>query len=159
MARVLTAIVFLPILFSALWLGSPIYFIGMAALAIVLGLVEYHRLAKCGGQAQGLVAAAAILTAFYFQRIELVAAVMAALVIIELLMQLFAQRESDDLTGVMPEVSVRLFGVLYVAVLGGYIIALRLVANDANHLPAKLLTLFVDLIFGSPAWSGMVYGY
>jgi phosphatidate cytidylyltransferase len=145
--RVLFAIGFLPVLFSALWLGSPIYFIGLATVAIVLGLDEYHRLAKCGGRVQGFAATAAILLAFYFQRIELVTACVAALVIFELLAQLFAQRDSDDLTGVMPEVSARLFGVLYVAVLGGYIIALRLVADDGNHLSAKLLTLFFVVVF------------
>ena len=147
MARVITAIVVLPILFAALWLGSPIYFIALAAAAVLLGLVEYHRLAKCGGEAQGLLAAVAVLAAFYFQRIEYVAAVIAALVIVELLMQLLAPRENDDLIDVLPTVSARLFGVLYVAVLGGYIIALRLVASDDNHLPAKLLTLFFIVVF------------
>ena len=147
MARVITAIIFLPILFSALWLGSPLYFIVMVALAIVLGLVEFHALAKCGGRAQGLLAAVLILAAFYWQRLEFVAAVLAALVIVELLAQLFAQRDHDDLTEVLPTVSVRLFGVLYVAVLGGYIIALRLVAHDDHHLPAKLLTLFFVVVF------------
>ena len=114
---------------------------------VLLGLVEYHRLAKCGGQAQGLIAAACVLAAFYFLRIDLVTAIVAALVVVELLTQLFAPRASDDLTDVLPTVSARLFGVLYVAVLGGYIIALRLVADDTNHLPAKLLTLFFIVVF------------
>ncbi len=147
MARVITAIIVLPILFAALWLGSPIYFIAMAAAAVLLGLVEFHRLAKCGGQAQGLIAAGGILLAFYFLRIDYVTAIVAALVIVELLLQLFAPRENDDLTDVLPTVSERLFGVLYVAVLGGYIVALRLVADDTNHLPAKLLTLFFVVVF------------
>ena len=147
MARVITAIVVLPILFAALWLGSPIYFIAMAAAAVLLGLYEYHQLSKCGGLMQGLLAAVGVLAAFYFQRIEYVAAVIAALVIFELLSQLFAPRDSDDLTNVLPTVSERLFGVLYVAVLGGYIVALRLVASDENHLPAKLLTLFFIVVF------------
>lgn len=147
MARVLTAIIVLPILFAAIWLGSPIYFIAMAVTAVLIGLVEYHLMTKCGGRAQGLLAAACILAAFYFQRIEYVAAIIAALVIVELLTQLFAQRDSDDLTEAIPTVSARLFGVLYVAVLGGFIIALRLVADDSNHIPAKLLTLFFVVIF------------
>jgi phosphatidate cytidylyltransferase len=147
MARVLTAIIVLPILFAALWLGSPIYFIVMAAAAVIIGLVEYHLMMKCGGRTQGLLAAAGVLLAFYFLRIDLVAAVIAALVIVELLAQLLAQRQSEDLSEAIPTVSARLFGVLYVAVLGGYIIALRLVTDDSHHLPAKLLTLFFVVIF------------
>ncbi|MBI1763669.1 MAG: phosphatidate cytidylyltransferase [Acidobacteria bacterium] len=147
MARVLTAIIFLPFLFAALWLGSPIYFVTLAALAIVLGLVEYYRLAKAGGEAQGLIAAAGIIAAFYFGRHDLVAAILAALVVFELLAQLFGNLDSEDLSHVLPAAAERLFGVLYVALLGGYIIALRTAGGDDLHLPAKLLTLFFIVVF------------
>jgi CDP-diglyceride synthetase len=48
MARVLTAIVFIPILMAALWIGSPFWFVGMAGVAILLGLHEYHSLSRTG---------------------------------------------------------------------------------------------------------------
>lgn len=147
MARVLTAVVFLPILFAALWLGSPIYFSTMAALAIVLGLVEYYRLAKCGGEVCGVLAALGISTAFYFGQHYLVTAIVAVWLIVELLVQLFSKRDSEDLSHVLPTVAERLFGVLYVAVLGGYIIALRVAGGEAAHMPAKLLTLFFIVVF------------
>ena len=147
MARVLTAVVFLPILFSALWLGSPIYFVALAALAIWLGLAEYYALAKCGGLAQGLLAAAGIMTMFYFGRYEQAALVLAALVIVELLIQLFDKRQSEDLSPALPTIALRLFGVLYVAWLGSYIIALRVAGGEGLHLPAKLLTLFFIVVF------------
>lgn len=147
MARVLTALVFLPILFSALWLGAPIYFVVLAALAILLGLAEYHTLTKCGGRWPGLVTAAGIILAFYLGRHELAALCLAVLTIFELLTQLFSQRDSEDLSEVLPTVALRLFGVLYVALLGGYIIALRMAGAEALHLPAKLLTLFFIVVF------------
>jgi phosphatidate cytidylyltransferase len=147
MARVLTAIVFLPILFAALWLGTPIYFVALAALAIVLGLLEYYALMRCGGREQGVLAALGIISAFYFGRPELVAAVVAALVIVELLGQLFIQRESEDLSQAIPMAALRFFGVLYVALLGGYIIALRVAGDEVSSLPAKLLTLFFIVVF------------
>jgi phosphatidate cytidylyltransferase len=147
MARVLTALVFLPILFAALWLGSPIYFVTLAALAILLGLAEYYALAKCGGRVQGLLAVAGIMTAFYFARYELAASILAGLVIVELLVQLFEKRHSGDLAQALPTIALRLFGVLYVGWLGSYIIALRVAGGEGLQLPAKLLTLFFIVVF------------
>src|SRR6266542_3169707 len=100
MARVLSAIIFLPILFAALWMGAPIWFSAIAAAGVLIGLYEYYRLASRGGEVQGLAAA------------------------------------------------VRVFGVLYVAVLGGYIIAIRVIEKpDIPRLAPKLLTLFFIIVF------------
>jgi phosphatidate cytidylyltransferase len=151
MARVLSAIVFLPILFSALWFGSPIWFVGMASAGILLGLYEYYALAKQGGQVQGMMAAVAILAAFYFEKHELIVAVIAALVIVELLVQLFSNASTDagkdDFGHVLPAAGLKTFGVLYVAVLGGYIVALAVIESPIPKLPAKLLTLFFIVVF------------
>src|SRR5215212_2097889 len=121
MARVLSAIIFLPILFAALWLGAPIWFVGIASAGILLGLYEYYALAKQGGQTQGMIAAVAILAAFYFGRHDLVAAAIAALVVVELLVQLFSNADKEDFSHVVPAAAVKTFGVLYVVLLGGYI--------------------------------------
>src|SRR5262245_48631792 len=85
MARVLSAIIFLPILFAALWVGGPVWFSAIAAAGVLIGLYEYYRLASRGGEIQGLAAAAATLAAFYFGRHALVVAIIASLVIVELL--------------------------------------------------------------------------
>ncbi|MCI0662634.1 MAG: hypothetical protein L0220_16325, partial [Acidobacteria bacterium] len=69
MARLLTAIVFLPILFATLWADSPVWFVALAALGILLGLNEYYSLVNHGGQITGqtfcrvfcMLAAAAVL--------------------------------------------------------------------------------------------------
>jgi len=147
MARVLSAIVFLPILFAALWLGAPVWFVAIAGLGILLGLYEYYALAKQGGQIQGMIAAVAILAAFYFGRHELIAAVIAALVVIEFLVQLFGNAGNEDFSHVVPSAAVKTFGVLYVAVLGGYIVALAVIESPIPKLPAKLLTLFFIIVF------------
>ncbi|MBS1786125.1 MAG: phosphatidate cytidylyltransferase [Acidobacteria bacterium] len=161
MARVLTAIVFLPILFSALWLGAPIWFAAMAGLAILLGLYEYYALTKSGGQIQGMIAALAILAAFYFHRHELVLAVVAALVIVELLTQLFTNAGHEDFSHVLADAAVRVFGVLYIAALGGYIIALTVIDSPIPKLPAKLLTLFFMIVFAGDTgayYTGRTFG-
>lgn len=147
MARVLTAIVFLPILFSALWWGAPIWFVAIASAGILLGLHEYYALSKLGGEVQGLIAGAAILAAFYFGRHELIAAVVAALVVVEMLVQLFTRAGEDDFSEMLPAAAVKVFGVLYVALLGGYIIAIRVIESPIPKLAPKLLTLFFLVVF------------
>jgi phosphatidate cytidylyltransferase len=148
MARVLSAIVFLPILFAALWLGGPIWFSAIAAAGVLIGLYEYYQLASRGGEIQGLAAAAATLTAFYFQQRELVVAIIAALVIVEMLIQLGARARDEDFSEMLPVAATRVFGVLYVAVLGGYIIAIRVIESpEIPRLGPKLLTLFFIVVF------------
>jgi phosphatidate cytidylyltransferase len=147
MARVLTAIVFLPILIVALWYGSPIWFSAIAAAGVLLGLYEYYRLAKRGGEVQGLLAAAATLATFYFGRHDLIVAVIAALVIVELLVQLFSRADDEDFSEMIPSAAIRVFGVLYVAVLGGYIIAISVIESPIPQLSAKLLSLFFLVVF------------
>src|SRR5678810_899928 len=96
MARVLSAIIFLPILFAAVWIGGPIWFSAIAAAGVLLGLYEYHRLAARGGEFQGMAAGAATLAAFYFGRHDLIVAIIAALVIVEMLVQLFTRAKDGD---------------------------------------------------------------
>ncbi|HEY7182457.1 MAG TPA: phosphatidate cytidylyltransferase [Blastocatellia bacterium] len=148
MARVLSAIVFLPILFAALWLGGPIWFSAIAAAGVLIGLYEYYRLASSGGEVQGLAAAAAMLAAFYFEQRELILAIIAALVIVELLVQLFTRAGDEDFSEALTAAATRVFGVLYVAALGGYIIALRVIESpEIPRLAPKLLTLFFIVVF------------
>src|SRR5262249_44119022 len=146
-----TAVVFLPILFGALWLGPPVAFVALAAAAILLGLVEYYAMTRLnhgfagpyGIGIPGLLAAAALIASFYYGRQTLIPAVLAALVITELLVQLFTTRE---LTAALPATALSVFGVLYVALLGGYIVAIRVLPEEGK-LPAKLLTLFFMIVF------------
>ncbi|HEY8461213.1 MAG TPA: phosphatidate cytidylyltransferase [Blastocatellia bacterium] len=147
MARVLSAIVFLPILFAALWLGGPIWFSAIAAAGILIGLYEYYRLAARGGAVQGLTAAAAALAAFYFGQRELILAILAALTVAELLIQLFTRAKDEDFGEMLPAAATRVFGVLYVVALGGHIIAIRVIESPIPQLAPKLLTLFFMIVF------------
>lgn len=147
MARVISAIVFLPILFGALWLGPPVCFAALAALGIFLGLFEYYTLMKLGGLARGLFASAAILAAFFHGREDWVPAIVAAVVVLELLVELFARAKTGDFTDVIPEAAARVFGVLYVGLLGGFIVGLAAIDSPAPKMAAKLLTLFFMVVF------------
>ena len=147
MARVLTAVLFIPILMAALWLGGPIYFVGLAGIAILLGLHEYYALGKAGGLPIGLATGLALMVAFYLGRHDWIAAILALLVVVELLLALWRQRQLEDQSEALPTLAVRLTGVLYIALLGGYLIGVRMLESSIPHLPAKLLTLFFIVIF------------
>src|SRR5262245_14002204 len=147
MTRVLTALVFLPILFSALWLGSPIWFAAIAALGILLGLYEYYQLAKQEAPVPGMIGGAAILTAFYFQQHSLIAGILAALATLEMLIQLFRRAGDEDFSEMLQSAAISVFGVLYVVLLGGYIVAIRVIDSPIPKLAPKLLTLFFIVIF------------
>jgi phosphatidate cytidylyltransferase len=151
MARVISAIILLPILFAALWAKTPVWFAGLAALGLMLGLAEYYALTTpeegIRGRSTGLLAAVAIMAACYFERQDLVLAIVSTLAIVELLAQLFRNSRRDDFTHVLSTAAVKIFGVLYVAVLGGYIISLRVIENGIPQIAPKLLTLFFMVIF------------
>ncbi len=148
MARIISAVVFLPILIVTLWFGSPIYFAVLTGIAVALGLIEYYglseRVGASGSRVQGMVASAGVLLAFYYQRHDWVLVILTVLVIVELAVQLFHHTE---LRRVLVASSVTLFGVFYVAVLSGYLIALRVVDDQGIQLSARLLSLFFLIVF------------
>jgi phosphatidate cytidylyltransferase len=77
----------------------------------------------------------------------LIVAIIAALVIVELLIQLFSRASDEDFSEMLPSAATRVFGVLYVAALGGYIIAIRVIESPIPRLAPKLLTLFFIVVF------------
>src|SRR5436189_3715536 len=99
MARVLSAVVFIPILLLIIWRGAPLYFSVLMLVVAVLGLLEYKNIAaQVGmkvGATQSILATVGVLAGFYFQRPDLIVVSLAALVIVELSGQLFT---SQDLT-------------------------------------------------------------
>jgi phosphatidate cytidylyltransferase len=118
-----------------------------------LGLYEYYALAKRGGIVQGLIAAIAILGAFYYDQHNLIVIVISVLTIIELLIELFANEKEEDLSGALASAAIKIFGVLYVALLGGYIIAIRIIDHSIPNLGPKLLTLFFMVVFAGDTFA------
>lgn len=154
MARIISAVVFLPILIVTLWRVGPIYFASLAMIAVVLGLVEYYgitdRVNARTNRVPGTLAAVGVLIAFYLGRHDLIVPILAALLIIEMSAQLFinARQTDPDLRLALSSAAAPVFGVMYVAVLGGYLIALRVIPDDGIHqLAAKLLSLFFLIVF------------
>jgi phosphatidate cytidylyltransferase len=158
--RILTAAVALPILISAIVL--PVYipdtvwlFVVLAALAIAAGMFEFYSLAKRlqlkADAAVGYIAAAVLFTAFSFdlpaQGPDLLVATIALVLILVLITQMF--RFQADFSKMLTGLGVTFFGVMYVAFLGGFLVAVRVGFGANASLSTDLLGYFFLVMFGS----------
>ena len=152
MKRILTAVVALPILLYTVWSQSPYFFVALAAVAIILALSEFHGLAAKAGCKPQIVpayaAALVVIASFVFEAPALVVAPLAALTIWSLAAAVF---HPDDLKTSLVSVSATVFGVIYVALLAGCLVGVRMIADTAPrtpvpHLASKLLTAFFAIV-------------
>ncbi len=152
MKRILTAIIGLPILLYTVWSQSPYFFVALTAIAALLALSEFYGLAsEFGGKPQvviGYAAALVILASFLLVEPALAVAAVIALSIISLAAAL---RSPDELKHSLMSVSSTMFGVVYVALLPGCLIGVRMLPDaitqlTAPHLASKLLTMFFALV-------------
>lgn len=152
MKRVLTAIVALPVLLYTVWSQTPYCFVALTAIAALLALGEFYLLAsKVGCKPQlviGYAAALVIIASFVFEEPSLIAAALVAVAIASLASAL---RSPDEMSKALAAVSSTAFGVIYVALLAGCLIGVRVLPDSlirltAPHLGAKLLTMFFAMV-------------
>jgi phosphatidate cytidylyltransferase len=149
MKRILTAIVALPILLYTVWSSIPYFFAALAAIAIIIALSEFYNLAaKVGCKTHnilGYIAGLAISGCFVLGKVEWIVAVITALVIASLS---FALTKPDEIKNSLVSVSTTVFGVVYVGLLAGFLIGVRMI-QDTPHTPKlapKLLTMFFAMV-------------
>src|SRR5205085_2600616 len=152
MKRILTALVALPILLYTVWSQTPYFFVGLATLAALLALGEFYNIAaKIGSRPHvvpGYAAALLLMVCFVADTPAGMVAVLAALVLVALGIELATAKELNKSLGA---VAATLMGVTYVALLAGYLIGVRMIAdtftlNPVPHLAAKLLTMFFAMV-------------
>jgi len=152
MKRILTAAVALPVLLYAVWSQSPYFFVALTAVTIVLALGEFYSLAaKAGCKPQsvaGYAAALVVIASFVFEEPVLTVAALAALSIWSLGAEIF---QPDDMKKSLASASATVFGVIYVALLAGFLVGVRMIADAAPkapvpHLASKLLTMFFAIV-------------
>jgi len=127
--RVLTSIVLVPVLFAVVWLMPPAYFAGLVIIAAAIGQYELYAMARVRGITPltilGIVLGALIvLTVYrpilpyrggpYFWITLCVFAVIVA--------RLFARRPVE---GAIEDIAVTLFGIIYVALLFAFQVAIH----------------------------------
>lgn len=152
MKRILTAAVALPVLLYTVWSEIPYFFALLTAAAVIVGLHEFYTLAsKLELRPQtipGYLAGIAVIACFTFKRVDLIVTVFAALALVALALEVFRAR---DMNKVLSSVSATIFGVIYVAMLAGFLVGARMTDDSATvppvpQLAAKLLTTFFAMV-------------
>jgi phosphatidate cytidylyltransferase len=170
--RILTAAVALPLLIASIILpdhyGSAIWlFISIAAFALATGLFEFYSLTKKlelkADAATGYVGSAALFVGFLFdapaRSPDLLLATLALIVIVLLVTQTF--RFTKDFSKMLTGTGVTLLGVMYVAFLGGFLVAIRVGFDTIPGLSTHLLAYFFLVLFGSDSgayFAGRAFG-
>ena len=160
--RLITAAIALPIIIASIVL--PAYFpqtvwlfVAIAGFALAAGLFEFYSLTKKlelkADAAIGYLGAAALFIGFVFdapaKAPDLLILTIVAAVIAVLITQMFRFRK--DFTKMLTGIGVTLFGVFYVAFLGGFLVATRVGFDTPANLSTHLLAFFFLVIFGSDA--------
>ena len=158
--RILTALIALPILIAAiilpLWWREAVWvFVAIAGFALAAGLFEFYSLTKKlelkADAGVGYLGAAVLFTAFALdapaRAPDLVLMAVAVFLIVLLITQTF--RFTKDFSKMLTGVGVTALGVMYVAFLGGFLVATRVGFENVPGLSTHLLAYFFLVIFAS----------
>lgn len=164
-SRLLTALVALPVLIlsivlpyflpqfpQATWLFSAIAAFGLGA-----GLFEFYTLTKKlelkADASIAYLGAAMFFVAFLFDAPSKQADLLLLTIVLFLILVLVTQtfRFQKDFSKMLAGVGVTILGVLYIAFLGGFIVAMRVGFEDKGvpHLSTKLLAFFFLVVMGA----------
>ncbi len=158
--RILTAAIALPILIAAiilpLWWREAVWiFVAIAGFALAAGLFEFYSLTKKlelkADAGIGYLGAAVLFTAFALdapaKAPDLVLMAVVVFLIVLLITQTF--RFTKDFSKMLTGVGVTALGVMYVAFLGGFLVATRVGFENTPGLSTHLLAYFFLVIFAS----------
>lgn len=170
--RILTAVVALPILIASIVLPSyypeAVWgFVVIAILALAAGIFEFFSLTKkleLKGDASIAYLGAAGLTAAFIvdapaKAPDLLLGILALFVIITLITQTF--RFQKDFSKMLAGIGVTVLGVIYIAFLGGFLIATRVGFENQPNLSTYLLGYFFLVLMGSDTgayFAGRAFG-
>ena len=156
MKRIITAVILLPFLIASIlisWL--QLLFVVLAATAMMIALIEFWNLAKKRGikpdDIIGYLGAVALIVVFYFDEpgrladtTLMIAAILIVLTIVVLVVATFRGAPFDKM---IASVGATILGVLYVALLGGHLVAVR--TGFTQQHSAHLLSFFFLVIMGA----------
>jgi phosphatidate cytidylyltransferase len=166
-ARVVTAGILLPILIvSIIFAKLALLFVVLVAAALLVALFEFWLLARKqqirADAAAGLLSAVALLTVFYFTQpgklpdLLMIQVVLMLLTIGSLTAAMLRGAPFDRM---ITSVGVTVLSVMYIVLLGGHLIALRV--GFAPQLSKHLLSFFFLVIMGADAaayYGGRAFG-
>jgi len=158
--RIITAAVALPIIIASvvlpIWFPQAVWiFVAIAGFAMAAGLFEFYSLTKKlelkADPSIGYLWAICLFIGFVFdapaKQPDLILATLAVFLMALLVSQMFRFRV--DFSKMLTGVGVTLLGVLYVAFLGGYLVATRMGFEQRPNLSTHLLGYFFLVVFAS----------
>ncbi|HZI48078.1 MAG TPA: phosphatidate cytidylyltransferase [Pyrinomonadaceae bacterium] len=166
-ARIVTAVVLLPILIASILIPTlELVFALFIAIALVISLLEFWMLARAqqirADPVAGVLGASALFVIFYFTEphhppdLLAIVIVLVALTICSLVAAMVRGAPFDRM---IASSAVTVFGVLYVFLLGGHLIATK--TGFSNQLSKHLLSFFFLVLMGSDAaayYGGRAFG-
>ena len=158
MKRIITAVIILPILIASIlisWL-QPLFVLLIAA-ALLLGLLEFRKLARRRGMKPVdeamFLGAAGLFVVFYFndaaQDLLMLQLIVAILILLTILTLVVATLRGAPFDTIISSSGATILGVLYVVLLGSHVVALR--TGFPQQLSAHLLSFFFLVVMGSDA--------
>jgi phosphatidate cytidylyltransferase len=162
-----TAVVLLPILIASIVVPKlALLFVLLAAVALVLALLEFWMLARKqqirADPVAGLLGAAALFTVFYFtehRKPPDLLVIVIVLILLTICSLVAAMLRGAPFERMIASAGVTVLGVMYVALLGGHLVALRTGFNQ--QLSKHLLAFFFLVLMGSDAaayYGGRAFG-
>ena len=158
--RIITALVALPIIIASivlpLWVPQAVWiFVAIAGFAMAAGLFEFYSLTKKlelkADPSIGYLWAICLFIGFVFdapaKQPDLILATIAVFLMALLVSQMFRFRV--DFSKMLIGIGVTLLGVMYVAFLGGYLVATRMGFEQFPNLSTHLLGYFFLVVFAS----------
>ena len=167
LARVVTAAVLLPILIVSIVVAKlALLFVVLVAVAMIVALFEFWLLARKqqirADAAAGLLSAAALFTVFYFTppgKLPELLMIQVILILLTVGSLVAAMLRGAPFDRMITSAGVTVLSVMYIVLLGGYLIALRV--GFAPTLAKHLLAFFFLVIMGSDAaayYGGRAFG-
>jgi phosphatidate cytidylyltransferase len=146
--RILTAVAGIPLLFLTIKYLPPVVFMALVAGAVVLGCLEFYRLAGSRGWRPhrwlGTALGVAAAYSFFDSRLSTPDTLCAAALLIPVASLIRARRGGGSLEGELEAMGVTLFGVLFPGMLMGYCLALL---RDGGELGRDLTILLFWVVW------------
>jgi phosphatidate cytidylyltransferase len=166
-ARILTAVILLPILISSIVVpGLSLLFVLLVAAALVIALLEFWLLARKqqirSDPVAGLLGAAVLFTVFYFTEprkppdLLVIVIILILLTICSLVAAMLRGAPFERMIG---SAGVTVLGVMYVMLLGGHLVAMR--TGFSPQLSKHLLLFFFLVLMGADSaayYGGKAFG-
>jgi phosphatidate cytidylyltransferase len=136
MKRVVSGLLFLPVFYLLTWKLDPVYFAALVLLAAAVGQYEFYRMAKARGispnMVLGIVIGALVVAEAYHPHLFSAARDhLAGALLLLLAARLFSPR---PVAGAIEDISVTLLGIVYVAFLFSFQVAVRMAVDGKEWL-------------------------